>query len=151
MPWICNFHSRHSQGIRYHQTLSQAQDHSCGIPQGTQFGPIVFLAHVNGASEDTLSNSWAFVIDLNLIESRPICDTSTIQQDLNQLADWSEQNKMKLKPTKYKVMYTCFNHNHDPPQPLSISGHTFEVVSCAKALIVTFQGNLKWDTHLKHY
>ena len=62
------------------------------------------LAHVKGASEGTLFNSWYFVVDLNLSESRPICDTYTVQQDLNKLADWSAQNRMNLNPPMSKAM-----------------------------------------------
>lgn len=32
MPWICNFHSDSSQVTKYHDTVSQAQELSCGLP-----------------------------------------------------------------------------------------------------------------------
>ena len=44
---------------------------SCGVPQGTKFGPIVFIALINDAFENSITHSFKYVNDLSLAEVRP--------------------------------------------------------------------------------
>ncbi|KAI8496818.1 scavenger receptor [Branchiostoma belcheri] len=148
LPWIANFHSGRSQRTRYHGVLSESKQLTCGLAQGTKLGPIVFIAHTNSSTDNIQSPTWAFVDDLNLIESRLLSDQSRLQNDLNELSTWSDKNNMKLNPGKCKTVHVCFCRNPSPPTPLSINGHVLEVVKTAKCLGVTFQSDLRWDTHV---
>ncbi|CAH1277576.1 Hypp9703 [Branchiostoma lanceolatum] len=148
IPWLANFHSGRSQKTRYHGVLSQTKELSCGLAQGTKLGPIVFIAHTNSSTDSIQSPTWAFVDDLNLIESRLLSQTSQLQNDLNELSSWSDNNSMKLNPGKCKAIHICFSRTPPPPPPLSIHGHELEVVSVAKCLGVTFQADLGWGTHV---
>ncbi|KAI8494108.1 hypothetical protein Bbelb_284550 [Branchiostoma belcheri] len=148
LPWIANFHSGRSQRTRYHGVLSESKQLTCGLAQGTKLGPIVFIAHTNSSTDNIQSPTWAFVDDLNLIESRLLSHQSRLQNDLNELSTWSDKNNMKLNPGKCKTVHVCFCRNPSPPPPLSINGHVLEVVKTAKCLGVTFQSDLRWDTHV---
>ncbi|KAI8492567.1 hypothetical protein Bbelb_296080 [Branchiostoma belcheri] len=107
------------------------------------------LPQPKGHSTDNIqSPTWAFVDDLNLIESRVLSDQSRLQNDLNELSTWSDKNNMKLNPGKCKTVHVCFCRNPSPPPPLSINGHVLEVVKSAKCLGITFQSDLRWDTHV---
>jgi len=55
---------------------------------------------------------------------------------------------MKLNPGKCKAVHVCFSRTPPPPPPLTIHDHKLEVVSVAKCLGVTFQGDLGWGTHV---
>ncbi|KAI8479751.1 hypothetical protein Bbelb_424990 [Branchiostoma belcheri] len=149
IPWIVSFHTERSQRTRYQGVLSHKKQLTCGLAQGTKLGPIVFIAHVNNLPNIMRSPSWAFVDDLNLIESRRTSEPPRLQHDLDELSTWTEENKMKLNPTKCKAMHICFTRNPPPPPPLSINGHVLEVVPIAKCLGVTFQANLGWDSQVR--
>ncbi|KAI8483142.1 hypothetical protein Bbelb_391610 [Branchiostoma belcheri] len=150
IPWIVSFHTERSQRTRYQGVLSHKKQLTCGLAQGTKLGPIVFIAHVNNLPNIMRSPSWAFVDDLNLIESRRTSEPPRLQHDLDELSTWTEENKMKLNPTfKCKAMHICFARNPPPPPPLSINGHVLEVVPIAKCLGVTFQANLGWDSQVR--
>ncbi|KAI8481792.1 hypothetical protein Bbelb_404850 [Branchiostoma belcheri] len=96
---------------------------------------LVFIVHVNKLPGIIDTPSWSFVDDLNVIESRP-------------WTSWTVENKMKLNPGKCKAMHICFSRNPPPPPALNIDGHLLKVVKVAKCLGVSFQEDLKWDTHI---
>ncbi|KAI8498156.1 hypothetical protein Bbelb_241000 [Branchiostoma belcheri] len=146
--WIANFHTDRSQKTRYQGALSQVKHLTCGLAQGTKLGPIVFIAHVNNITDNLTAKSWAFVDDLNLIETRLAAHPPTLQGDLDNLSTWTETNRMKLNPGKCKAMQVCFVRIPPPPPVLTIGGHELEVVGIAKCLGVTFQSDLKWDMHV---
>ncbi|KAI8483141.1 hypothetical protein Bbelb_391600 [Branchiostoma belcheri] len=65
-----------------------------------------------------------------------------LQHDPDELSSWTEDNKMKLNPTRCKAMHIYFARN------LSINGNVLEAVPIAKCLGVTFQANLGWDSQV---
>ncbi|KAI8516849.1 hypothetical protein Bbelb_054300 [Branchiostoma belcheri] len=120
-----------------------------GVLPHTKLGPIVLIIHVNKLPDIICSPSWAFVDDLNLVESRLVSEPSRIQNDLDRLSGWTNDKNMRLNPGKCKTMQVCFSRNPPPPPTLNIDGHQLAVVSVAKCLGVTFQADLKWDAHVK--
>ena len=47
LPWIGNFLSGRRHCVRANGTTSTWFETTCGVPQGTKLGPVVFLAMVN--------------------------------------------------------------------------------------------------------
>ncbi|CAH1239876.1 NCAPD2 [Branchiostoma lanceolatum] len=48
--WIISFLSRRNQRVRYKDSVSDWKETSCGLPQGTVLGPIIFIALINSAA-----------------------------------------------------------------------------------------------------
>ena len=57
---LCSFLSHRSQTVRYRGFSSSSLNLTCGVPQGTTLGPILFLAMVNDAAI-TLGNGMVFI------------------------------------------------------------------------------------------
>ena len=68
IPWICDFLSNRSQCVRYHNVLSDWQNLSGGVPQGTLNGPIIFMVLANDAARMKDPNKLAlkYVDDLTV-------------------------------------------------------------------------------------
>ena len=47
LPWIGSFLSGRKQRVRVNGATSDWYDVTCGLPQGTKVGPVVFLAMVD--------------------------------------------------------------------------------------------------------
>ena len=60
VPWICSFLSDRQQQVRYHNSLSAQCHITCGLPQGTKLGPIIFTVMIR-ARQNEYSNIKYFI------------------------------------------------------------------------------------------
>ena len=68
---------------------------------------------------------------------------SHVQEVLNSMDGWAQENKMSLNPKKTKDMWICFKDSiPEPPQLSIIDGTTVERVNAFKLLGVLHQDNL---------
>ncbi|KAI8509624.1 hypothetical protein Bbelb_120520 [Branchiostoma belcheri] len=147
--WITDFLTNRCQVVRYHGALSDSVPVTCGLPQGTLLGPLIFTAYINSAAQQAVSRRWKFVDDLNLLEVRnPPTSSSHLQQDLTDLDNWSKESHMMLHPGKCKVMYVYFSKALHIPRPLTINNVVLQEVSSMKILGIHLQANLKWNIHV---
>ena len=118
IPWVCNFLTERSQCVRYKNSLSDFNVLNGGLPQGTKFGPLAFLAKFNSAVRlDNIAKnngkllSIKYVDDMTIVESSRGNDPHTIQSVLDQFSQWAVLNNMKLNPDKCATMTVCFMKN----------------------------------------
>ena len=152
IPWVCSFLSNRTQAVRYNGSISSWEITNAGVPQGTKLGPVAFLATIN----DFVSNSpevshFKYVDDMSLVQTyRKNDQTSSMQQQLDCLQEWSSKNYMRLNPTKCQVMISCFQR-HPPAVPSFHIGHSvIKQTNCVKLLGIHVQDNLKWDTQVNY-
>ena len=145
IPWISDFLTSRRQRVQYRSALSEWEVLSCGVPQGTKFGPIIFIALINDASENASTHSFKYVDDLSLAEVRQAGKPSQMDMDVRDLDAWANSNHLKLNPSKCKVMQICFKREPPIPSDLFIAGNKLEVVSKTKLLGLMVQSDLCWD------
>ena len=119
IPTICSFLSARSQTVRYNGVESTPLHLTCGVPQGTKLGPIIFLAMVNDAALVT-ELRWKYVDDLSFVEIVPKSQQSSMQEHVDSLSQWCDDNSMTPKPEKCKLMQISFLRN-GPPPPVLVS------------------------------
>ena len=59
IPWIVNFLTARRHRVQYQSALSDWETLSCGVPQGTIFGPIIFISIINDAAEDSRTKGFS--------------------------------------------------------------------------------------------
>ncbi|XP_071944778.1 uncharacterized protein [Antedon mediterranea] len=150
VDWICNFFSGRRQRVKYQSTLSDWETLSCGVPQGTKLGEIVFRAAINDAVKEAICEKWKFVDDLSLGEVVNSNATSTLQHDVDDLVEWATMNKFQLNPSKCKQLKFCFMKSPPYMTPININGCELETVNYAKILGVFIQDDLKFDVQVDH-
>lgn len=145
IPWISDFLTSRRQRVQYHSATSEWETLSCGVPQGTKFGPITFIAMIDNAAADAKTHTFKYVDDLSLAEVRHANQPSQIERDVQDLDAWADGHYLKLNPSKCKVMQVSFMR--DPPSPpvLKIADKELEVVTETKLLGLTVQSNLCWN------
>ncbi|CAH1246075.1 Hypp7649 [Branchiostoma lanceolatum] len=150
VPWVSSFLSGRRQRVRYQGAVSDWVTLTCGVPQGTKLGPLVFLALVNDAlpSNETSSDSFKYVDDISVSESRHVSARPKIREDIDGLTRWTDTNYMSLNPSKCKVMVFCFARNPPPTPEITVGPSQLEVVQAARILGVILQYNLKWTDHV---
>ena len=71
-------------------------------------GPILFLIMINDlASHSPLRPShWKYVDGVTISEVSSLGEVSSLQNDIDCISQWAQQNNMNLNPKKCKIMTT---------------------------------------------
>ena len=122
-----------------------------GVPQGTKLGPILFLLMINDLASETplLSSHWKNVDDLTISEVIPSGGTSSLQKDLDVIAQWSSRNNMNLNPKKCKELVIGSLRIRPDLGPLCVNERPLERVSSHKVLGFTISDTLRWNEHVR--
>jgi hypothetical protein len=91
---------------------------------------------------------WKFADDCTISEVILPSKQSSLQQAVDYIDAWSQENRLQLKPTKCKEVRSCFKRN-PPSFPLvELNDFQLERVSVAKILGVTIRDDFKWNDHI---
>ena len=118
-----------------------------GVPQGTKLGPVLFLVMVNDLA--CRSSYWKYVNDITISEVAPHGSPSIIEDDLDSIAAWAEENCMSLNLKKCKEMRLSFLAKDLDVLQLTVNDTYLEKVSVHKVFGVTLCDNLKWGQNSK--
>jgi hypothetical protein len=75
---------------------------NAGVPQGSKLGPLFFLVMVNDLSTELPMYKYVDDSTVSEVMSTKGMDSSTIQQEIYKINQWSTVNNMKLNVKKTK-------------------------------------------------
>ncbi len=135
---------------------SHAREIRCGVPQGSNLGPILFLLYINDLPkclETTKANLFAddtnlscAGLDANEIETK-------LKRDLENVHSWLRCNKLTLNDSKTEFMIIGSRHHltkfEDIPEiSLAIRDNNIKRVTNKKSLGFIIDDQLKWGIHI---
>ena len=154
ISWLAAYLTGRRQRVKCGNITSEWADVEAGVIQGSVLGPILFILFISDINEFIPAGveieKYADDI-LAYITFKSASDLGTIPQ---QIADgvekWCAINKMRLNPSKCKVLLVNPSSQPDTALSLSLSlptlsGLPVEVVSSYKYLGVILTGELNWD------
>jgi hypothetical protein len=106
--WIQNFLDGRTQRVKIGNEMSDFGGVTSGVPQGSVIGPLLFLIFINDLTSNIRSKVRLFADDC--IIYREICDEQDInamQTDLDEIAKWVTQNRMKVNERKSCSIAFC--------------------------------------------
>ena len=122
IQWITDYLTNHKQCVVVGGATSEFVPVVSGVPQGSVLGPLLFLIYINGIAELPLSPGSKLVIYADdVLLYRPIrqaSDFQLLQQDVDALGLWADNNYLTLNfnPSKCKAM--VFSSRRQPvPAP----------------------------------
>ena len=149
IPFVCSFLTERRHRVRYKGATSDYAPITCGVPQGTRAGCVVFLALVNSFCR-AVAKRGKFVDDLAMAHITNILNEIRykIQPDLNVLNTQCTDKNMRNNPLKSEVMHYC-----PPKRPivlpdLHLGDVSLPVVQQCKLLGVHLTTEMNWNLHV---
>ena len=103
LNWCSSFLQGRQQRVKLNTCKSDWKEIKAGVPQGTKLGPLFFLIMVNDLSSEL--PLYKYVDDCAISEVVRVCepDLPKLQQELDNVTQWSSANNMKLNVKKLKI------------------------------------------------
>ena len=115
LSWLCSYLSGKRQFVLVNGEHSKSTLFRSGVPQGSVLGPLVFLLYINDITKLHFSDQSRLTLyaDNMLLYKSITRNTSQveIQQDINRLFQWSQENMLSFNITKCKCMLLIKKRN----------------------------------------
>ena len=149
LEWFKSYMSNRSQYVLYNGYASCTKTVTCGVPQGSVLGPLLFLVYVNDLAHVSKTLfSLMFADDTNMFMSGINVEILSYQfnTELMNVVKWLQTNKLSLNIDKTHYMFFKGNkHLADPV--IMIDGKRIKKVNKTKFLGVIMDELLTWRQH----
>ena len=151
--WFKNYLSNRKQYVTYNNYKSTTKTITCGVPQGSILGPLLFLLYINDLS--TVSKdifSILFADDSNLFVSDKDVNKLTLKMNnaLKEVQEWLFCNKLSLNVLKTHYMIFTSSKNMVADQQIRICNTAIDRAYVTKFLGVQIDSKLSWKDHIQH-
>jgi hypothetical protein len=152
LKWFESYLNNRMQCVQYQNSRSDFQKMTCGVPQGSVLGPLLFIIYTNDLSSCLrVTKSIQFADDTTLYASGKDHNLlfMNVNKDLEILNDWFKANKLSLNINK--TNYMLFTNKRGPTNcnlVLKIGSEILIRKSYLKFLGIYIDDNLNWHEHL---
>ena len=149
LNWFKNYLSNRSQFVIWENEMSTSLPITCGVPQGSILGPILFLLYINDIyRSSSLLSFILFADDTSLFYSSANLTQAiaVVNEELCKLSLWFNCNRLSLNLKKtYSMLFTnkCVNMNFD----IYLNKTIIKQVNSIKFLGVIIDENITWKIH----
>ena len=149
--WFKNYLTDRYQYTTVNKTNSPTAKVTCGVPQGSVLGPLLFLVYVNDIASSVPNNKLRiFADDTNLFIAGDNTDSVTQVADiaLDALYKWFVANKLSVNLDK--TCFMVFPDSKTDDVRLTLNGIQIKKVTSCRYLGVIIDNKLSWAEHIKH-
>lgn len=141
---------KRQQYVVYKGVRSNLFDSPSGVPQGSNLGPYLFLLYVSDIHAKLNSNSLLYADDMKIYrEIKNMNDANMLQNDLNMLVEWGEENQLSLNIKKCDFIRVTRKTNPIETS-YNIKGEKLQRVEHIRDLGVQIEHNLVFNKQLQN-
>ena len=147
--------SGRSQYVVYDYQQSATLSITCGVPQGSVLGPLLFIIYMNDiCNVSQLLFTVLYADDTCVLVNGKSLNLiiETVNSELQLLSTWLKSNKLSLNTTKsyYAVFHRARMKLHNDSIKLKIDNTNIKEVQCIKYLGVILDNKLSWIQHISY-
>ncbi len=156
--WFRNYLTDRKQFVEFQETQSSLLNITCGVPQGSILGPLLYLLYVNDILYSCDNNILSFADDTTLFVSKPNLRLLFYEANLgvNRLYNWFCANKLSLNANKTKYVVIKPSQKHCDFTDLSVRINGTELTRIGngcneistKFLGIHIDDSLSWKNHI---
>jgi hypothetical protein len=157
IKWFQSYLGGRTQKVSVANVLSESKSISCGVPQGSVLGPLLFIIFINDMPLSTQHSTTNMFADDSSItySSGSISDvTNALNEDLSQIEQWCSQNSMKINTTKTKAMFITSHAKNkavlNSDNQIQLANENIEISNSEKLLGVHIDSKLTWHIHVEN-
>ena len=154
LEWFKSYLAGRKQFVHFNNTKSNHRDVTCGVPQGSILGPVLFLIYINDiVNVSNILFPILFADDSNVFYAGkdPNEMINIMNTELEKLSIWLKANKLSLNVKKTHYMFFCPpRKNVSFSNKLLIEGESITQVSETKFLGIMVDAKLSWSNHINY-
>ena len=151
LKWFESYLTKRTQYVAYNSIKSSRERDSCGVPQGSILGPLLFLLYINDLSSvSEYCYSVLFADDTDVFISgeniNVLCNK--LNEELECIHEWLCCNKLSLNVSK--TYYMIFTPRNKTVHDIDVKKHSVNIerVYATKFLGVIIDSKLTWNPML---
>jgi hypothetical protein len=153
LSWVKSYLSDRTQYVSVQNCASSLANITCGVPQGSILGPLLFILLINDLPKCLKDSIAVIYADDTTLLIRGKCWKSLVKKinsDLLLLSNYCTANSLSINVSKTKAMF--FFRKTNKPQNANIlyNGYSIEMVDSFKLLGIWLDTGLDFHIHISH-
>ena len=157
--WFESYLSSRSQFVQIRDTSSSVRQLTCGLPQGSVLGPILYLIYTSplgailrrhGVGFHMYADDTQLYLSVKTTKMEDVVSARTrVEVCLRELNQWMLLNNLRLNNDKTELLVLHAKHRPKPPlDSINVGDATVEPKSSARNIGAIFEDTMSFEEHV---